>query len=186
MDAMSHIQDYTGSPEDAHRAIMNRGCRMMTSRRVLIALGLLLVSFAVWAQKPKRVQLTPAKLWLSIKAELTGPDGENYFNNTVKGALLPGGVDGVRYLTGTLLSAEPTAEPSVLVLAISDRSTPEVTVRFKDSAWKDTHITGPLKLGSLITFEGVPVTFTKEPFMVTFGVSTTRRPQFRNGLPQER
>jgi len=159
---------------------------MLGSRLVLISLGLILVSTAAWAQKPSRTSLTPEKLWLSIKTELTGPDGENYFNNTVKGALLPGGVDGVRYLTGTLLSAEPATEPSVLVLAISDRITPEVTLRFKDSAWKDTHITGPLKLGSVITFEGVPATFTKEPFMVTFDVSTTRRPQFRNGLPQER
>jgi hypothetical protein len=79
---------------------------MLGSRLVLISLGLVFVSSAAWAQKPNRVPLTPAKLWLSIKTELTGPDGADYFNNSVKGALLPGGVDGVRYLAGTLLSAE--------------------------------------------------------------------------------
>ena len=82
---------------------------------------------------------------------------------------------GVQYFTGTLLSAEPAEQTRVLVLAISDRSTPEVTLRFKNSKWNDTHITGPLMRGSVMQFEGVPISFTKEPFILTFGVSTTER-----------
>ena len=47
--------------------------------------------------------------------------------------MLPGGAGGVTLFTGTLLSAEPAAQPSVLVVAISDNSTSEVTLQLKDS-----------------------------------------------------
>jgi len=41
----------------------------------------------------------------------------------------------------------------------------------KDSEWNDAQLKGPLVPGSIIQFEGVPIAFTKEPFMLTFGVS---------------
>jgi hypothetical protein len=34
-----------------------------------------------------------------------------------------------------------------------------------------------LMRGSLVQFEGVPISFTKKPFMLTFGVSMTKRSQ---------
>jgi hypothetical protein len=73
------------------------------------------------------------------------------------------------------VSAEPPAQPAVLVVAISDAQTQEVTLRLKDSDWNDTHLNGPLMPGSVIQFEGVPILFVKEPFMLTFGVSMTKR-----------
>ena len=81
------------------------------------------------------------------------PDGEEYFKNNLKGAVIPGGVEGVHVFTGTLLSAEPAAQPSVLVMAISDGTTPEATLRFKDAEWQDNRLNGPLMRGSLIQFE---------------------------------
>ena len=74
------------------------------------------------------------------------------------------------------MDSAPTNK-AVLVVAISDSTTPEVTLQVKDGEWKDTPLNGPLMRGSLIQFEGVPTAFTKEPFMVTFGVSITKRNQ---------
>ncbi|MCU1272656.1 MAG: hypothetical protein JWO48_87 [Bryobacterales bacterium] len=148
-------------------------------RAMFFALGFMLAHGAEPAQKTKAEPVTVQQLWSYIKRELTGPDAQEYFDSSFKGAMVPGGAGGLWYLTGTLLSAEPREQPGVLVLAISDRSTPEVTLRFKDSKWNDSHIVGPLIPGSLIQFEGVATSFTKEPFMVTFDVSTTPRNHIR-------
>ena len=160
--------------------------RHILSRAVLFALGFVLVHWASQAQNAKPEPPSALQLWSSLKRELTGPDGQKYFDQNLIGSMVPGGAGGVEYFTGTLLSAEPAEQPRVLVLAISDRSTPEVTLRFKNSKWNDTHITGPLMGGSVIQFEGVPISFTKEPFMLTFGVSTTERSHIRVVRRQER
>ena len=100
--------------------------------------------------------------------------------------MVPGGAGGVELLTGTLVSAEPVAQPAVLIVAIADGNTPEVTLQLKDSDWKDTHLNGPLMPGSVIQFEGVPISFTKEPFMLTCEVSMTKRSHVRMVRPHER
>ena len=104
-------------------------------------------------------------LWLSIKKLLTDPNGEEYFTNALENADLP-------LLIGTLISATPEGQPTTLVLAMSDGTTPEVTLRFEDNNGKESHINGPLMRGSQIQFEGIPVAFTKDPFMLTFAVTT--------------
>ena len=150
-----------------------------SKRAILLALGFMLAHMAAPAEKRKAEPITAQQLWSTIKSGLTASDWQEYFDNSFRGALVPGRAGGVLYLTGTLLSAEPKEQPRLLVLAISDRSTPEVTLTFKDSKWNDSHIAGPLIPGSLIQFEGIPISFTKEPFMVTFAVSTTPRNQVR-------
>lgn len=139
----------------------------------------LLAPAATSAQTQKPPPADSREFWRIIKNALTASDGENYFENSFKGAMVPGGADGLERLTGTLVSAEPAAQPAVLMVAISDAKTAEVTVRLKDSDWNDTHLNGTLMPGSIIQFEGVPISFVKEPFMVTFGVSMTKRSQFR-------
>ena len=104
-------------------------------------------------------------LWLTIKKQLTGPNGEEYFTNSLKAADLP-------LLIGTLISATPEGQATTIVLAMSDGTTPEVTLRFEDNNGKESHINGPLMRGSQIQFEGIPVAFTKDPFMLTFFVTT--------------
>lgn len=141
---------------------MNRSSIVHNPRRVIsFILGLMLAHVAAPAQKTKAEPVTVQQLWSTIKRALTDTDGQEYFDNSFKGAMVPGGAGGLWYLSGTLLSAEPKEQPGVLVLAISDRCTPEVTLRFKDSKWNDSHITGPLLPGSLIQFEGVATSFKK-------------------------
>ena len=105
-------------------------------------------------------------LWSNIKKQLAGPHGEEYFRNTLDHSALP-------LLIGKVLSATPEEQPGTLVLSMSDGMTPEVTLRFKDDNGKEGHLNGPLVPGSEIRFEGVPVAFTQNPFMLTFEVSTT-------------
>src|SRR5262249_35462474 len=44
-------------------------------------------------------------LWMGLKKELTGPEGEKFFDGTMKGAQVPGGAGGVTKLKGTLIEA---------------------------------------------------------------------------------
>src|SRR5260370_36398318 len=146
----------------------------------------LLLPAPTFAQTGKPLPLNSREFWTIIKTALTAPDGQDYFENNLKGAMVPGGAGGVDLLMSTLVSAEPVAQPAVLIVAISDAKTPEVTLRFKNSEWKDAHLNGPLLPGSVVQFEGVPVAFTKEPFMLTFEVSVTKRNQLRVGPRQAR
>ena len=108
-------------------------------------------------------------LWISIKNQLTGapgagPNGEDYFRCCLENADLP-------LLIGTLISATPKEQPSILVLSLTDGITPEVTLHLKDdNNRKDSHVNGPIMRGSQIQFEGIPVAFTQNPFMLTFHV----------------
>lgn len=66
----------------------------------------------------------------------------------------------------------PTDRPAQLVLNLSGGSIPEATLIFKDEGRQDGHVNGPLAPGSQIQFRGIPVAFTREPFMLTFEVNT--------------
>jgi hypothetical protein len=105
-------------------------------------------------------------LWKTIKDNLTGPNGEMYYESSVKGAALPGGAKGVTKFTGKLVSMKPALNPKELVLAISTPDTPEVTLKF------DTALKGKADPGTDIGFEGVASAFTKDPFMVVFDVES--------------
>lgn len=101
-------------------------------------------------------------LWMGLKKELSGPNGEQFFTSTMKDAHVPGGAGGIDKLKGRLVSAKPAVRPKELVVAVADASTPEVTLRLENP------LTGKPVVGSELSFEGVPVQFTKDPFMVTF------------------
>ncbi len=104
-------------------------------------------------------------LWLSVKKELTAEGGEQYFQERVKQALLPGdAVPGVTKFRGKLVAAKPPRNPKELVLAISDATTPEVTLRL------DEPMTGTAEPGTEIAFAGIAMEFTRDPFMLTFEV----------------
>jgi len=103
-------------------------------------MGTLLLPAPAFAQTGNPLQPDPREFWTIIKTVLTAPDGQDYFEHNLKGAMDPGGADGVDLLIGTLVSAEPVAQPAFLIVAISDAKTPEVTLRFKNSEWKDTHL----------------------------------------------
>ncbi len=107
-------------------------------------------------------------LWLSIRRELTGPNGATYWE-TMKGALLPGkAVEGVTKLKGVLAEQKPAKNPKEIVLTMSDGLAPGVTLVLEEP------LRGAAPEGTEVQFEGVATKFTAEPFMVTFEVENDK------------
>src|SRR5579864_8833075 len=101
------------------------------------------------------------ELWSTVKRELRSPEGENYFESSLKDALLP-------RLEGTLLAVSRREGSIRLTLARTDAATPEVTLILNSlgSKMKDEP-----KRGAQVLFEAVPIAFAKEPFLVTFDLA---------------
>lgn len=93
-------------------------------------------------------------LWKDLRAALTEPDGETYFETKMKDALVP-------RLKGKLVSATPAVKPRELTLAIEN---PAGDVILK----LDSALPGKMDPGGELEFEGIARSFTKDPFMVTF------------------
>ncbi len=104
-------------------------------------------------------------MWMNIKKELSSPNGEQYFESSVKGALLPGGAGGVQRFKGKVIEHKPAKNPKEIVLGISDATTREVTLKLETP-----FLVGKADPGTDIEFEGVVSGFAKDPFMVTFDV----------------
>jgi tetratricopeptide (TPR) repeat protein len=96
-------------------------------------------------------------LWKNIKAELTGPDGANYFNSGMKEAQLP-------TLKGKVAKLEPETKPKTLIMALEDGTTADATLKFEMA------LPGKVEPGTELSFEGVPQSYTASPFMVVFNV----------------
>lgn len=104
-------------------------------------------------------------LWKNMKDQLTSANGQSYFDSGVKDADLPGNaVPGVTKFTGKLVSEEPETRPKKLVLALSDATTPEVTLNL------DVALPGKADPGTELSFSGVAKDFTQSPFNLTFSV----------------
>lgn len=145
--------------------------RKFTIAGILMASLPALFTESGWAQNSRQRAVSADavhELWSVIKSQLTGPNGQEYFQDKIKDSALP-------RLVGTLISATPPEQPGVLVLAVSNANSPEVTLRLKDENGKEASLKGPLMRGSQIQFEGVAVEFTQDPFMLTFEVSTSLR-----------
>lgn len=99
-------------------------------------------------------------LWVRLKSALVTEDGVQYFDNSMKGALVP--PEGQPAFTGHVISQDGARAARTVVLGISDPNTPEVTLKF------ETPVPGTVAPGTKLQFRGVASTFTKEPFMVTF------------------
>ena len=123
-------------------------------------------------------------MWKGIKTQLTGAEGEKYFESSMKGALLP-------TFSGKVVSIEPATRPKTVVLAIEDATTPEVTLKF------ETALPGKVEPGTTLSFEGVPESYAANPFMVVFnvdkehlhgwtGVNAAQKPPARRAPPRKR
>ncbi|MCX6620254.1 MAG: hypothetical protein NTY38_04100 [Acidobacteria bacterium] len=107
-------------------------------------------------------------LWMSIRKELTAPEGVTYFDEHMKGASLPGGAGGVQKFKGKVVSQKPAVGAKEVVLGVADATTPEVTLKL------DAPLPGKAPVGTEVEFEGVASAFAKDPFMVTFDVEKAK------------
>jgi tetratricopeptide (TPR) repeat protein len=107
-------------------------------------------------------------LWMSVKEELAGPNGADYFEKSVKGFALPAGVQGVTKFKGKLVAAVPPKNPKQLKVAIADAVTPEVTLVFEEA------LVGSAPVGTDLEFEGAGTAFTADPFNLTMDVENDK------------
>jgi len=103
-------------------------------------------------------------LWQTVKTELTKPNGAAYFESSVKSALLPGGVNGVKRFRAKLVAAKPAKNPKELVLSLEDPAGDITLTIFEEP------LAGSAPIGTELEFEGVPTAFTASPYMLTFEV----------------
>jgi len=96
-------------------------------------------------------------LFKNLKDTLTGPDGASYFNDKMKGTVVPG-------LKAKVISLQPATNPKTIVLGALDPNTADVTLHF------DTALAGKVDPGTELTFDGEAESYTTAPFMVVFKV----------------
>lgn len=93
--------------------------------------------------------------FMQIKDGLTGPQGSEFWAG-MKGTQIPD------RLSGTVVSAKPAVKPKVVEIAISQKTTPEVTI-----TTPETSARCQLDPGAPVEFEGAEVKdFTPNPFML--------------------
>jgi hypothetical protein len=91
-------------------------------------------------------------LWARIRTQLVGPNGEKWFKENMQDAELP-------YLHGIVVAGTPKDQPRVLVLAMSDKSTPEVIL-----AITSAQLPEGAREGTGVSFLGIASAFSKQPF----------------------
>jgi tetratricopeptide (TPR) repeat protein len=134
--------------------------------------GFTIVSANELAQKDadavnKRIHDDPAfGLWFSVKSSLTGDSGPTYFASSVKDTELPGGANGVKDFSGTILSVEPADKPTRVTVGIEDPTKADATLLFTTPI--PAAALTKIKVGEKVEFTGVADSFTKEPYMLTF------------------
>ena len=114
-----------------------------------------------------RIKADPAfGLWFAVKQQLTGDNGPAYFQSNVKDNELPGGANGVKTFSGTILTVEPADKPTRVTVGIEDPTKADATLLFT-TAIPAAALT-KIKVGEKIDFTGVADSYTKDPYMLTF------------------
>ncbi len=106
-------------------------------------------------------------MWMSIKGQLAADNGAQYFEDSLKDHDMSG-ENGAKLLRGILLEAKPACRAKELLVAVplpdaTGTPTAEITLKL------DPPLTGKVETGGEILFNGVPQSFSKEPFMLTMG-----------------
>ncbi len=130
----------------------------------------------------QRIASDPAfKLWYEIKQSLTGDQGDQFFGSNVKDTEIPGGAEGVKNFTGTVISIDPPDAPTKVVLGVEDPTKPDTTLLFSKPL--PASALDKIKVGQTLDFSGIADSYTKDPYMLTFkdptvpGVQTTAPPR---------
>jgi hypothetical protein len=110
----------------------------------------------------------PTLLWLTIKRQLSGPSGRDYFEDTLRNTIVP-------TLYGTIVSSTPADHPNTFLIAMANNSRPEITLSLKGRLKKPLPATTPVK------FSGVAIAFTNDPFTLTCDVDAVNRGSYSPG-----
>ena len=124
------------------------------------------------AEKEEELKKTNPELalWLNVKGQLLSPDGQTYFDSSMKGAAVP-------KLRGWLISAKPPVKSKELLISMDGKDqTPNVTLKLVGAdGTTAAPLTGKPVVGGQIEFEGIGDSFAKDPaLMVTFAVEKAK------------
>ena len=129
----------------------------------------------------QRIASDPAfKMWYAIKQNLQDK-GDAFFTSDIKEVEIPGGAEGVKTFSGTVISLDPADKPTKVVLGVEDPTKPDATLEFSQPLPPDA--LDKIKVGQKLDFSGVADSFVKDPYMLTFkdptipGVRTTAPPK---------
>jgi tetratricopeptide (TPR) repeat protein len=108
-------------------------------------------------------------LWLNVKGQLLSPEGQQYFDSSMKGAQVP-------KLKGWVVKANPGVKSKELLVSMEGKDqAPNVTLKLVGAdGTTAAPLSGKPELGDEIAFEGVGDSFTKDPFMVTFTIEQSK------------
>jgi tetratricopeptide (TPR) repeat protein len=124
------------------------------------------------AEKDEELKKTHPQLalWLTLKGQLLAPEGQTYFDSSMKGAAVP-------KLKGWLISAKPPVKSKELLVSMDGKDqAPNVTLKLVGSdGTTAAPLTGKPEVGVEIEFEGIGDSLTKDPaLMVTFNVEKAK------------
>ena len=174
-------KDYHGSADGADQLLSQ------AKTQALPPAGLTITSQQAQAQEQadalnKRIASDPQfKIWYAIKQSLTGDQGDQFFASNMKDTEVPGGAEGVKDFSGTVISVDPPDKPTKVVLGVEDPAKPDATLEFSQPLLAAA--LDKIKVGQKIDFSGVADSYTKDPYMLTFkdptipGVQTAAPPR---------
>jgi tetratricopeptide (TPR) repeat protein len=102
-------------------------------------------------------------LWYTIRQNLTGEQGAAFFEKTVKDTMIPGGAQGVRNFSGTVISIDSPDKAVKISIGIDDPTKPDAVLEFSKPLPLDK-----IKAGQKIEFSGVVSQYVKDPYLLTF------------------
>ena len=106
-------------------------------------------------------EVTLRRLWTSIKNELDGADGDEYFKSKLKGFSFP------YHLKGVMISGSFDPGVSKITVSLTDRTTPDAVLMIHSVGKR---VKGDPKPGTEIEFVGVIADLVRDPRMVVFDV----------------
>lgn len=108
-------------------------------------------------EEKKRQENPALTIWTDVKKELQGPNGPSYFESMVKDS-------GFLKMKGKIISMTPATRPKELVVGVEKGDVADATLKFEAA------LPGKMDAGEEIEFEGVPQSYTANPYMIVFEV----------------
>jgi len=153
----SYYKQYHGSDEGLDKVLAAaKNSPLPPADFTIVDIGTINQAKAVKEQE-ERLKNPMMTLWTDIKKELTGPNGDTYFNDSVKEKALP-------TFKGKLVSMKPAIRPKEIVLAVEKPDVADLTVKLDEGQV----LPGKMEPGADIEVaEGVGAAYTKDPYMLT-------------------
>lgn len=110
-------------------------------------------------------------MWMGIKAKLSAPEGQQYFDGQLKDADVKG--ESGRALKGVVVEGKPACHSKEILMAIplpDQEGAPVAEVTLK----LDAPLTGAVEAGESLQWDGVPTAFTADPLMLTMDTDKPR------------